>query len=156
MDIPLHDNASMVPQPRETMRIEQLEAIVYPDRFRVFVHVQVTPFLERPNMLLAIHDENDQVVSELNIIETMHHDMEFTMHIRGVAEPEGVYNLTADLFYETRKTPVDRKIEAFFIAGKDDYTDRAAPPDRIMHYAPPRAFDEPFDDEPSDEQDDEG
>jgi hypothetical protein len=71
--------------------------------------------MERPNLLLVAHDETDRVVSELNVIETMHHDMEFTMHIRNVQDPAGLYTLTADLFYETRNPPQDRRIEAFSI-----------------------------------------
>ena len=102
-------------QPRDQVKIEALQITPYPDRFRVHVHIRVTPFQERPNLLLVAHDEQDRVVSELNIIETMHHDMEFTMHLRGVDEPAGVYTLTADLFYETRKPPQDRRLETFTV-----------------------------------------
>ena len=106
--------------PRGEIRIEQIEIMPYPDRFRVYVHLVVTPFQERPNLLLAAHDENDRLVSELNIIETMHHDMEFTMHLRGVEDPAGLYTLTADLFYETRQPPQDHRIETFSIPEADD------------------------------------
>ncbi len=114
MDIPLFPS-DKIPQPREKIRIEQLDVTPYPDRFRVHIHIQVTAFLERPNLILVAHDEHDQIVSELNVIETMHHDMEFTMHLRNIAEPAGTYTLTADLFYETRNPPQDRLIEAFEI-----------------------------------------
>lgn len=114
MEIPLFPS-DQIPQPKEKIRIEELDIVPYPDRFRVRVHVKVTAFLERPNLLLVAHNEEDHVVSELNIIETMHHDMEFTMHIRHVDNPAGVYTLTADLFYETRKPPQDRRIETFVI-----------------------------------------
>lgn len=104
-----------VPLPKDHVKIEKLEINPYPDRFRVHIHIQVTPFMERPNLLLVAHDEQDRIVSELNIIETMHADMEFTMHLRNVKEPAGVYTLTADLFYETRTPPQDRRLEAFTI-----------------------------------------
>lgn len=87
----------------------------YPDRFRVHIHLRVTPFLERPNLILTARNAEDRIVSELNVIETMHHDMEFTMHLRGLANPAGVYTLTVDLFYETRNPPQDRRIETFEI-----------------------------------------
>jgi hypothetical protein len=118
MDIPIFPT-SEVPKQRQDVHIEELEIIPFPDRFRVYAHIRVTPFLERPNLLLIAHDENDRVVSELNIIETMHHDMEFTLHIRGVPDPAGVYTLTADLFYETRNPPQDRRIESFLIPAAD-------------------------------------
>jgi hypothetical protein len=114
MEIPLFPS-DQVPQPKEKIRIEELSVLPYKDRFRVRVHVRVTAFLERPNLLLVAHNEEDRIVSELNIIETMHHDMEFTMHIRQVDDPAGVYTLTADLFYETRNPPQDRRIETFII-----------------------------------------
>lgn len=114
MDIPLFPS-DKIPQPRENIRIEELEITPYPDRFRVHIHILVTAFLERPNLILLARDEDDQIVSELNVIETMHHDMEFTMHLRNRTDPAGIYTLTADLFYETRNPPQDRRIEAFEI-----------------------------------------
>jgi hypothetical protein len=108
-------DGDQIQQPRDKVKIEALEITPYPDRFRVHIHIKVTPFQERPNLLLVAHDERDQIVSELNIIETMHHDMEFTMHIRNVEDPAGVYTLTADLFYETRNPPQDRRLETFTV-----------------------------------------
>jgi hypothetical protein len=115
MDIHFYENGSGAPQPRENVKIEDIEIVVYPDRFRVYVHIKVTPFLERPNLLLAAHNEDDRLVSEFSIIETMHSDMEFTMHIRGVPEPAGVYTLTTELFYESRNPPQDRRVETFTV-----------------------------------------
>jgi hypothetical protein len=114
MDIPIFPT-NRTPQPRETVRIEELEVIPYPDRFRVYIHIAVTPFLERPNLLLAARNEAGQIVSELNVIETMHHDMEFTMHLRGVDDPAGNYTLSVDLFYERRLPPHDQRICTFII-----------------------------------------
>jgi len=115
MNIEFFDDPNYAPKPREEIRIEALEVVPYPDRFRIYIHVKVTPFQERPNLLLVAHNEKDRIVSELNIIETMHHDMEFTMHLRGVTEPAGVYTMTADLFYETRNPPQDHKVESFVV-----------------------------------------
>lgn len=114
MEIPIFP-ADGVPQPRDKVRIEALEITPYPDRFRVHIHIRVTPFLERPNLLLVARNERNLIVSELNVIETMHHDMEFTLHIRHVPDPAGSYTLTAELFYETRIPPHDRRIERFVI-----------------------------------------
>jgi hypothetical protein len=116
MEIPIFENNSgRVPQPKENVRLETLEITPYPDRFRVHVHLVVTPFLERPNLILVAHDDQDNIVAELNIIETMHYDMEFTLHIRGKQEPQGAYTLTAVLFYESKNPPQDQLIEGFVI-----------------------------------------
>lgn len=122
MEINLFNNTDRVPRPRNEVRIESVVITPYPDRFRVHVAVGVTPFQERPNMLMVVHDEQDRPVSELNIIETMHYDMEFTLHIRGLDDPAGAYTLTTDLFYETRNPPQDRQIEAFIIPEADEIT----------------------------------
>ncbi|MBZ0291859.1 MAG: hypothetical protein K8L99_04755 [Anaerolineae bacterium] len=114
MDIPLFPS-DKTPQPKDAIRIEDLEITPYSDRFRIYVHVVVTAFQDRPNLLLVMHDEDDHIVSELNVIETMHYDMEFTMHIRNVDDPAGLYTLTVDLFYETKNPPQDRRIETFTV-----------------------------------------
>jgi hypothetical protein len=125
MDIPIFPT-STPPKPKSEIRIEQLEVTPYPDRWRIHIHLVVTPFLERPNLLLVAHDENDRIVSELNVIETMHHDMEFTLHLRGMNDPAGIYTLTADLFYDTRNPPQDRRIETFIVPLIQDTDDPLA------------------------------
>jgi hypothetical protein len=115
MDIQFFDDPNYVPQPKDKVRIETLDITPYPDRFRVHIHIKVTPFLERPNLILAAHDASDRIVSELSIIETMHADMEFTMHLRSVKEPAGAYTLTAMLFYENKNPPQHQLVEAFII-----------------------------------------
>jgi hypothetical protein len=112
MDIHFYDEA---PQPKDKVRIEELETVVYPDRFRLFIHVRVTLFEERPNMLLTARAADGRVAAELSIIETMHHDMEFTMHLRGKSDPAGEYTLTAELYYETRNPPQDRMTVGFSV-----------------------------------------
>jgi len=114
MEIPLFPTDG-APQPRDKVRIEELAISPYPDRFRVRIHMKVTPFLERPNILLVARDDHGRIVSELNIIETMHADMEFTLHMRNVQDPAGAYTLTADLFYQTKNPPQDRRVESFDI-----------------------------------------
>lgn len=97
------------PRPANEVRIETLEAVPYPDRFRIHVRIKVTPFQERPNLLLTVHDADSRLVNELSIIETMHFDMEFTIHLRGRVEPAGAYILAVELFYQTRNHPQDRQ-----------------------------------------------
>lgn len=119
MDIPIF-SSDAIPQPRENVKIELLEVLPYRDRFRVFVHIRVTPFLERPNLLLSVRDADDKLVSEQTVIETMHADMEFTLHLRGISEPAGVYTMTVELFFETRNPPHDQQVEAFIIPEADE------------------------------------
>lgn len=117
MNIPIYDSA---PVPKDQVRIEELETVVYPDRFRVFVHIRVTLFEERPNLLLIARAADGKVAAELSIIETMHHDMEFTMHLRGRDDPAGVYTLTGELFYESRNPPQDHRTVEFVVPEADE------------------------------------
>lgn len=114
MDINFYDG-DYVPKPREEVKIETIETVVYPDRFRLYIHIAVTPFMERPNLLLVARNTEGHVAAELSIIETMHHDMEFTMHLRNMKDTTGDYTLTIDLYFETRNPPHDRKIVEFTI-----------------------------------------
>lgn len=112
MDINFYDQA---PQPRERVFIQELETAVYPDRFRVFVHIRVTVFQERPNLLLTARASDGRIAAELSVIETMHSDMEFTMHLRGQSDPVGAYTLTVEVYYDTRNPPQDRRVVEFIV-----------------------------------------
>ncbi len=111
-----------VPQPKDQIRIESLKALPYPDRRRIFVEIKVTPFQERPNLILVLHDDSDKMVGELTIIETMHSNMEFTVHLRGMEDTTGSYTVSAELFYETRTPPQDRKVEGFVVPPEETNT----------------------------------
>jgi hypothetical protein len=108
-------NPDQVPQPKHKIRIVGLQTIPYPDRRRVWVEVKVTPFQDRPNLLLITKNSDGFVVSELTVIETMHANMEFTLHIRTPDDPAGDYELTVELFYETRNPTQSRQMVSFTI-----------------------------------------
>jgi hypothetical protein len=114
MNINIFDDPSLVPQPRDHVRIEQVRVTPYEDRRRVFVEVHVTAFQERPNLLLVMRDREGKIVNEASIIATMHPKMEFTMHMR-MADTAGEYTLLVELFYETRNPPLDRREVSFTI-----------------------------------------
>jgi hypothetical protein len=115
-------NSDQVPQPKSQIKIEDLALELYPDRRRIWINIKVTPFQERPNLFLVARNTDDVIVGELSIIETMHADMEFTLHIRNVDEPAGDYELVADLFYETRNPPQDQHRVTFSIPAEDEMT----------------------------------
>lgn len=120
MNIQFYDDPSLIPQPPDKVFIQHLEATPYPDRFRVFIKIRVTPFQERPNLIIAARDSTGKLVADLDIIATMHADMEFTMHLRNVANPAGDYTLTAELYYETRQPPQDKQTIYFNIPSADE------------------------------------
>ena len=115
MEINLFNDANLVPQPKSKVKIEDFGASPYSDRFRVKVNLSLTPFQERPNLIVTARRADGLQVSDLDIIATMHYDNEFTMHIRGLDDPTGDYDLRAELYYETRDPPQDIKTIHFSI-----------------------------------------
>lgn len=115
MDIQFFNDSNHVPKPPSDIIIESLQVTPYPDRFRIYIEIKVTPFQERPNLFLIARRSDGRQVGELSIISTMHSQMEFTMHVRGVDDPAGDYTMDAELFYETRQPPQDSRQIAFSI-----------------------------------------
>lgn len=122
MDINIFNNGQQQPQPADSIRIEDLIVTPYPDRFRIHIQVTVTPFQERPNLVLVARDADNNIIGELDVIATMHAQMEFTMHLRGMDDPAGDYTMTTELFYETRNPPQDTRTVSFEIPAADEDT----------------------------------
>jgi hypothetical protein len=104
-----------VPQPRDKIRIERLEAQPYPDGWRVRITIDVTPFQERPSLEIRVRCGDNRPVAELSVIETMHRHMEFTVHLRGVSSPAGEYQAEVDLYYDDPAAPQDRRVSSFVV-----------------------------------------
>lgn len=120
MEINIFNDPHQIPQPRDKIRIENLQAAPYPDRHRVHVDITVTMFLERPNLLIALRNSQGKLVNDLHVIGTMHAHMEFTIHLRNVTDPAGDYTLDVELFYESRNPPQDKRSIAFSIPFLED------------------------------------
>lgn len=114
-DIHFFNNSDKSPKPKNEIEIKSVKATPYADRFRVHVEISVTPFQERPNLLLVMKNENGRIINELDVIATMHADMEFTIHMRNVDDPAGDYTLETELFYETRNPPQSKHTITFSI-----------------------------------------
>ncbi len=87
-----------IPQPPEAVRIESLNARVYPDGRRVRLEVKITPFLERPNLEFKITNAGGEEVASLAVIESMDYKLEMTAHLRG-PRPAGLHTVRGELFY---------------------------------------------------------
>jgi hypothetical protein len=98
--------------PPQEVRITGLRAEPWPENGRkVRVHLDVTPFLERPNMEMIITDSEGAYVSRINIIESIDARVTFTMHIRG-ENLKNPYTLAATVTYSEVGT-VDQKSISF-------------------------------------------
>ena len=71
MRIQFYDDPAMGPRPREEVRFNQIGLYVYEDRKRVAVGFDITPFLERPSIQVAMLNEEGLEVSNMTVIEAM-------------------------------------------------------------------------------------
>lgn len=99
MDIFFHDPDD-APVPPDEVRIRAFTVTPYPDGRRIKIYLELTPFQERPSGEIAIQDLEGRLLATANIIETMTHKMELTLHLRG-APAASLLEATADIFYQT-------------------------------------------------------
>lgn len=91
-------DSSEAPVPPAEVRIRALDASPRPDRVRVDVHLELTPFQRRPNIEVSIANEAGRQVAALSVIEAIDPKMDFTMHLRK-PDPGGSYTLAIHVFY---------------------------------------------------------
>lgn len=95
--------------PPEKVRILDLQVEPNPDKKRVKVRLQITPFQQDPSVELSILDQQGNEVSRVFIIETIDDHLLFTMHIRTETQP-GDLTLSARLYYESQGVIDERSI----------------------------------------------
>jgi len=101
--------------PPEEVRIMELRAEPWPDNSRrVRIHLQMTPFLERPNIEVLITGKDGKKVTSINIIESIENRMTFTMHLKG-EQSSGQFNVQAILSYPENRV-IDKKSTPFEVS----------------------------------------
>ena len=106
--------------PPESTRILDLRAKPYPDGRRVRIELDLTPFLKRPLLELALTDQNDAQCGSASLVEPMGWKLELTMHIRSQSNSPsdpvpGPYSLLAVLLYP-ELGEIDRRSISFDIS----------------------------------------
>jgi hypothetical protein len=96
-------------RPRNEVRIERVTATPYPDRRRVHVEVEVTPFREQPNLEITINDRNGKVAAATTVVALMNFKVAFNLHLRGSDDPVGPYTVQVRLYYEDVESPQDAR-----------------------------------------------
>jgi hypothetical protein len=90
------EKVSQLAPPSET-HIVSMEVVPYPDRERIRVNIEMTPFEKQPNLEVILNDLNGDEVASASIVEPMGWLLEFTMHLRGATR--GPFQVEARLFY---------------------------------------------------------
>lgn len=94
--------------PPDQVRIERVRAVLYPDRRRVRVEVDITPFRERPNLEIAIRNDAGKVVAATSVVAAMAFHPAFTLHLREGGEAASGYEVVVLLYYDDPLAPQDR------------------------------------------------
>jgi hypothetical protein len=89
-----------IPVPRNEVRLRRLTVTPFADRQRIRVDIGITPFLERPNLEVALLAPGGETVSKVSVVETDTPNLSLTLHLR--SEPQsGEYAVRSALSYET-------------------------------------------------------
>jgi hypothetical protein len=88
-----------------------LDLIVIPDADgkRVKVNLELTPFLQRPDIELSLVDSDENEVVSASIIEPVDWRLDLNLHIRKTSLSLGRYTLLAGLIYP-ELGEVDRRV----------------------------------------------
>lgn len=106
--------------PPDEVRIERVRAALYPDRRRVRVEVDITPFRERPNLEIAIRNDAGKVVAATSVVAAMAFHLAFTLHLREGGEAGPGYESVVLLYYDDPLAPQDRHHAPLLPAGSPE------------------------------------
>lgn len=123
MDIFFQD-PSAIPLPPEEVKIVELRAEPWPDKRRVKVILEITPFQKRPNGEIILLDAQGNQLSSVNIIESIEARMEITLHVRGI-EPDGDFTVSALIYYLEEPINNGEDVEVDLIKQKRLVVDQA-------------------------------
>lgn len=117
MEIKFFDDPLEQPHSRQEVRFRQIGLFVYPDERRLAFGVELTPFLERPSIEVAIVNGEGLPAGSLHVIETMSPNFNITLHLRD-DEITNPYELTAVLYYswpdeDKEKEEIERRVVRF-------------------------------------------
>lgn len=97
MDI-FFTNPNDVPLPPEDVRIRKFSAEPWPDKRRVRIYLEISPFQQKPSGEIVLTDSQGRQVAVANFIETMVANMEINLHLR-TEDTLGAYQAAVTLFY---------------------------------------------------------
>ncbi len=87
-----------IPLPPEAVRFEGISIEPLADGRRLRLKIDLTPFQQRPNLLIEAKGPSGRDAGEVSVLEAMDARMELTFHLRG-PEESGPYELHFQVFY---------------------------------------------------------
>jgi hypothetical protein len=96
-----------IPVPPPEVRFREVKVAPHPDRRRVRVRLELTPFLERPDINLLVQDAQGGPLASAAIVETNEASLQLTLHLPAIM-PAGLLTLVSTIHY-TDHGLVDRR-----------------------------------------------
>lgn len=94
----------------EDVRINKLQVSPQASGRQVKVHLELTPFMKRPNVRVTITSATGKDAAQTNILETMLPKLEFTMHLRE-PKPGSEYTIEAIVYYQRLPEPTEAPMD---------------------------------------------
>ena len=92
-------NPTLTPPPQDEIKILSFDAEPYPDGRRVRVKLVLSPFLQGPNGEISLTNQDDELLTTINIVNIFIPENEFTLHIPEIKSLPGSYTVNVEVFY---------------------------------------------------------
>ena len=93
------EDPSDLPRPPEEVSVRAIQVDPYPDGQRLRVTIDLTPFLEAPDLVLRVLDANETELAEVSIIGAHQPTLGLTVHLKKQTQ-QYPYSLDASVRYE--------------------------------------------------------
>ena len=99
MDNDRFSSSLQTPPSQDDIKILSFAAEPYPDGRRVLVRLLLSSFLEGPNAVINLSNEENQELATVNIVNIFIPENEITLHIPGNKKLPGNYLVNVEIFY---------------------------------------------------------
>jgi hypothetical protein len=93
------EDPSDLPRPPEEVQIRAIEIDPYPDGQRLRVLIELTPFIEPPDLSVRVLNHEGREVADLSIVGAHQPSLGVTIHLRETSSKDS-YSLDAAIEYE--------------------------------------------------------
>ena len=77
--------------------IQRAEAWPYPELDRLWVRIEISPFVAYPNLELLLSDASGDLINSMYMVEVRETYQSLTLHLRQAPQPGQTYRLTIEL-----------------------------------------------------------
>jgi hypothetical protein len=99
MDNDMFSGSPKTPPAQDDIKILSFDAEPYPDGRRVKVKLLLSSFLQGPNALINLSNEENQELTTVNIVNIFSPENEITLHFPGNKKRPGSYSVNVEVFY---------------------------------------------------------